>query len=101
MDLRQRERAGLLLLEAYETVLPRTHPNTTQRRMLEALGEAGGLCTARTMELSTDDATLCTREAGHYDDKPSRKDGKPAGTSPMRRSGTTQPRTHARTQSSE
>lgn len=51
-DVRQRERASLVRLEAYvrETVLPRTHPYTTaRRRVLEALGEAGGLCTARTV----------------------------------------------------
>ncbi|MFC9948521.1 hypothetical protein [Streptomyces pratensis] len=50
-DVRQRERAGLVRLEKFvrENVLPCTHPNTTQRRRaLEALGEAGGLCTART-----------------------------------------------------
>lgn len=43
-DVRQRERAYLVRLEAFvrETVLPRTHPNTTaRRRVLEALGEAG------------------------------------------------------------
>ncbi|MFI6951723.1 hypothetical protein [Streptomyces sp. NPDC050422] len=35
--------------------------------MLEALGEAGGLCTARTA-----DVIVCTLDAGHYDvdDKP-------------------------------
>jgi hypothetical protein len=49
--------------------------------VLEALGEAGGLCTARTVEMSSGDVTLCTREAGHYDpdDKPPFKDGKPGG----------------------
>ncbi|WP_448333781.1 hypothetical protein [Streptomyces sp. DSM 41534] len=51
-DVRQRERADLVRLERFvrESVLPRTHPHATaQRRVLEALGEAGGLCTARTV----------------------------------------------------
>ncbi|WP_405844916.1 hypothetical protein OG528_38590 [Streptomyces platensis] len=84
-DVRQRERADLVRLETFvrETVLPRTHPNTTQRRrVLEALGEAGGLCTARTVEMSSGDVILCTREAGHYDPDglPGWKRGKPDGT---------------------
>ncbi|MDQ1013417.1 hypothetical protein QFZ82_007985 [Streptomyces sp. V4I23] len=84
-DIRQRERADLVRLEAYvrKTVLPRTHPNTTaRRRVLEALGEAGGLCTARTVEMSSGDVILCTREAGHYDpdDLPGFKRGKSDGT---------------------
>ncbi|MFI6690055.1 hypothetical protein [Streptomyces sp. NPDC050485] len=75
----------LVHLEAFvrETVLPRTHPNTAERRrVLEALGEAGGLCTARTVEMSSADVILCTREAGHYDpdDLPGFKRGKPDGT---------------------
>ncbi|MFC9878004.1 hypothetical protein ACFVJW_00010 [Streptomyces libani] len=87
-DGRQRERAGLVRLEAFvrETVLPRTHLNTTQRRRVrEALGEAGGLCTARTVEMSSGDVILCTRGAGHYDpdDLPGfrrgRSDGAPGG----------------------
>ncbi|MFF4534139.1 hypothetical protein ACFY1P_33320 [Streptomyces sp. NPDC001407] len=83
-DVRRRERADLVRLEAFvrEAVLPCTHPNTTQRRwVLEVLGEAGGLCTARTVEMSSGDVVLCTREAGHYDpdDKPSFTDGKPGG----------------------
>ncbi|MFE2848659.1 hypothetical protein ACFXKS_35060 [Streptomyces scopuliridis] len=83
-DVRQRERTDLVRSEAFvwETVLPRTHPHTMERRrVLEALGEAGGLCTARTVELSTGDVILCTREAGLYapDDKLSWKDGKPGG----------------------
>ncbi|MER5996423.1 hypothetical protein [Streptomyces viridosporus] len=82
-DVRQRERAALVRLEAYvrETVLPPTHPYTTERRrVLEALGEAGGLCTARTRD-SDGDVMVCTLDAGHYDpdDKPSFKDGEPAG----------------------
>lgn len=66
-----------------ETVLPRTHPHTTERRrVLEALGKAGGLCTARTVELSTGTVILCTREAEHYDpaDKPSWSEGSPAAS---------------------
>lgn len=82
-DMRQRERAGLVRLEAFvrETVLPRTYLNTTQRRRaLEALGEADGLCTARTVN-SDGDYIVCTLGAGHYDpdDKPPFKDGKPGG----------------------
>lgn len=82
-DVRQRERADLVRLERFvrETVLPRTYPHTTQRRRaLEALGEAGGLCTARTVD-SDGDYVVCTLDAGHYDpdDKPSFKDGKPGG----------------------
>ncbi|MBL3671763.1 hypothetical protein JL475_39190 [Streptomyces sp. M2CJ-2] len=101
--MRQRERADRVRLEAYirETVLPRTHPHTTERqRVLEALGEAGGLCTARTVELGTGDVILCTREARHYDpaDKPSWKDGRPGGrASPTRRSETNPPCTRTRT----
>jgi hypothetical protein len=30
------------------------------------LGEAGGLCTARMVEMSSGDVIPCTREAGHY-----------------------------------
>ncbi|MCK7628152.1 hypothetical protein MUU72_34560 [Streptomyces sp. RS10V-4] len=71
-------------LEAFvrKTVLPRTHPNTTERRrVLEALGEAGGLCTARAVN-SDGGVILCTREAGHYDpdDLPGFKRGKSDGT---------------------
>ncbi|MEU3962814.1 hypothetical protein AB0F42_23910 [Streptomyces buecherae] len=81
--IRQRERADLMRLERFvrESVLPRTHPYTTaRRRALEALGEAGGLCSARTVN-SDGDYVVCTREAGHYDvdDKPPFKDGKPGG----------------------
>ncbi|MGW7622495.1 hypothetical protein ACWGLG_43165 [Streptomyces antimycoticus] len=84
-DVRQRERADLVRLERFvrKTVLPRTHPNTTERRrVLEALGEAGGLCTARTVEMSSGDVILCTREAGHYDpdDLPGFKRGKSDAT---------------------
>ncbi|MEU5092925.1 hypothetical protein [Streptomyces sp. NPDC021356] len=81
--VRQRERADLMRLEALvrESVLPRTHPHTTaRRRVLEALGEAGGLCTARTRD-ADGDVIVCTLEAGHYDvdDRPPFKDGKPGG----------------------
>ncbi|MFD7061560.1 hypothetical protein [Streptomyces sp. NPDC059906] len=80
-DVRQRERADLVRLEKFvrEAVLPGTHPHTTaRRRVLEALGEAGGLCTARTRN---GDVVVCTLDAGHYDpdDKPPFKDGKPGG----------------------
>ncbi|MFF2331153.1 MULTISPECIES: hypothetical protein [unclassified Streptomyces] len=82
-DVRQRERADLVRLERFvrESVLPRTHPHTTaRRRVLEALGEAGGLCTARTRNADGDEV-VCTLDAGHYDvdDKPPFKDGKPGG----------------------
>ncbi|MFH8371821.1 hypothetical protein [Streptomyces sp. NPDC018031] len=83
-DVRQRERADLVRLEAFtrETVLPRTRPNTTERRrVLEAQGKAGGLCTARAVEPSSGDVISCTREVRHYDleDKPSFREGKPGG----------------------
>lgn len=82
-DVRQRERADLVRLEAFvrEAVLPATHPHTTARRqVLEALGEAGGLCAARTVN-SDGDYVVCTLDAGHYDsdDKPPFKDGHPGG----------------------
>lgn len=82
-DVRQRERAGLVRLEEFVRghVLPRTHPHTTaRRRALEALGEAGSLCTARTRN-ADGDVVVCTLDAGHYDpdDKPPFKDGKPGG----------------------
>ncbi|MFD6231630.1 hypothetical protein ACFWFZ_32950 [Streptomyces sp. NPDC060232] len=38
-----------------------------RRRVLEALGEADRLCSARTIEYSTGDVILCTLKAGHYD----------------------------------
>lgn len=82
-DVRQRERVDLVRLERYvrEAVLPATHPHTTRRRqVLEALGKAGGLCTARTQN-ADGDVIVCTLDAGHYDpdDKPPFKDGKPGG----------------------
>jgi hypothetical protein len=82
-DVRQRERVNLVRLERFvrERVLPRTHPHTMERwRVLEALGEAGGLCTARTRN-ADGDVVVCTLDAGHYDpdDEPSFRDGKPGG----------------------
>ncbi|MFF8790774.1 hypothetical protein [Streptomyces sp. NPDC015125] len=82
-DVRQRERASLARLEKFvrESVLPRTHPHTmVRRRALEALGEASGLCTARTRN-ADGDVIVCTLDAGHYDpdDKLPFKDGKPGG----------------------
>ncbi|GAA1145037.1 MULTISPECIES: hypothetical protein [Streptomyces violaceusniger group] len=82
-DVRQRERVGLVRLERFvrEPVLPRTHPHTTaRRRVLEALGEADGLSTARTVN-GGGDVIVCTREGGHYDpdNRPSFKDGQPGG----------------------
>ncbi|MFB7560703.1 hypothetical protein [Streptomyces brevispora] len=82
-DVRQRERADFVRLERFvrESVLSRTHSHTTaRRRVLEVLGEAGGLCTARTR--NTDgDVIVCTLDAGHYDpdNKPPFKNGKPGG----------------------
>lgn len=82
-DVRQCERTDLVRLERFvrESVLPCTHPHTTaRRRVLEALSEAGGLCTARTVN-SDGVYVVCTLDAGHYDpdDKPNFKDGKPGG----------------------
>ncbi|MEV7862993.1 hypothetical protein AB0O86_30345 [Streptomyces hirsutus] len=81
--VRQRERTGLVRLERFvqESVLPRTYPHTTaRRRVLEALGEASSLCTARTVS-SDGDYVVCTLGAGHYDPdgRPPFKDGKPGG----------------------
>ncbi|MEU0088363.1 hypothetical protein [Streptomyces sp. NPDC006274] len=77
--MRQRERADLVRLERFvrENVLPHT---TARRRVLEALGEASGLCTARTRN-ADGDVIVCTLDAGHYDPdhKPPFKDGKPGG----------------------
>ncbi|MEU0477218.1 hypothetical protein [Streptomyces olivaceus] len=79
--MRQRERGDLVRLERFvrENVLPRPH-TTAWRRVLEALGEAGGLCTARTRN-ADGGVIVCTLDAGHYDpdDKPPFKDGKPGG----------------------
>lgn len=82
-DMRQRERADLVRLERFvrEAVLPATHPHTmARRRVLEALGAAGRLCTARTRN-SDGDVIVCTLDAGHYDpdDKPTFTDGEPGG----------------------
>lgn len=83
--MRQRERPDLVRLKRYvrEAVLPATYPHTTARRqVLEALREAGGLCTARTRNAHGDgDVVVCTLDAGHYDpdDKPPFKDEKPGG----------------------
>ncbi|MGW5696213.1 hypothetical protein ACWEWX_36465 [Streptomyces asiaticus] len=69
------------LVAALEAGASPGRTNTTaRRRVLEALGEAGGLCTARTVN-SDGDVIVCTRDAGHYDpdDKPTFKDGKPGG----------------------
>ncbi|WP_237522222.1 hypothetical protein [Streptomyces sp. SID1328] len=78
--MRQRERADLVRLERFvrAAVLPGPHPHTrARRRVLEGLGEAGGLCTARTVN-GDGDVVVCTFDAGHYapDDKPPFKDGK-------------------------
>ncbi|MFF9594049.1 hypothetical protein ACF1FX_33550 [Streptomyces sp. NPDC014646] len=64
-----------------KAILPRTDPHTTaRRRALEALGEDGILCTARTRN-ADGDVIVCTLDAGHYDpdDKPPFRDGKPGG----------------------
>jgi hypothetical protein len=65
-DVRQRERADLVRLERFvrDTVLPHTRPHTmARRRVLEALGEAGALCAARTVN-SDGDYVVCTLDAG-------------------------------------
>ncbi|MEU5629863.1 hypothetical protein [Streptomyces tendae] len=51
-----------------------------RRLVLEALGEAGGLCTARTRN-ADGGVVVCTLDGGHYDvdDKLPFKDGKPGG----------------------
>ncbi|MDX3371449.1 hypothetical protein PV387_36550 [Streptomyces sp. ME02-6987-2C] len=82
-DVRRRERTDLVRLEGFvrENVLLGTLPHATARRpVLEALGEAGGLCTARTRN-ADGDVVVCTLDAGHYDpdDEPSLRDGKPGG----------------------
>ncbi|MFJ7209785.1 hypothetical protein ACIQWR_40440 [Streptomyces sp. NPDC098789] len=82
-DVRRRERADVVRLERFvrDVVLPDTRPNTTaRRRALEALGDAGGLCTARTVD-GDGDVVVCTLQAGHYDpdDEPPFKDGEPGG----------------------
>ncbi|WP_454339943.1 hypothetical protein [Streptomyces ambofaciens] len=82
-DVRQGERADLVRLERFvrEAVLHGTHLHTTARHgVLEALGEAGGLCTARTWN-ADGDVVVCTLDAGRYgpDDKPPFEDGKPGG----------------------
>jgi hypothetical protein len=81
--VRQRERADLVRLKKFvrETVLPGTQPHSTaRRRVLEALGEAGGLCTAQTRN-ADGNVVVCTLDAGHYDpdDQPPFKDGKRGG----------------------
>ncbi|WP_229883991.1 hypothetical protein [Streptomyces omiyaensis] len=80
---RQCERADLERLEACvrEGVLPGTPPHTmARRRVLEALGGAGGLCAVRTWN-ADGDVVVCTLDAGHDDpdDEPPFKDGKPGG----------------------
>ncbi|MEU9537007.1 hypothetical protein AB0D00_32575 [Streptomyces sp. NPDC048213] len=82
-DVRQRERAALVRLERFvrEQVLPGTPSHTTaRRRVLEALGEAGGLCAARTRN-ADGDVVVCALDAGHYnpDDVPPFKGGEPGG----------------------
>ncbi|MFD0154583.1 hypothetical protein ACWGQ4_00730 [Streptomyces sp. NPDC055721] len=81
--IRQCERADPERLQSFvrESLLPATSPHTMSWRwVLNALGEAGGLCTARTLNASGD-YIVCTLDAGHYDpdDKLPFKDGKPGG----------------------
>jgi hypothetical protein len=80
-DVRQREGADPVRLEGFvrESVLPRADPHTmARRRVLEVLGEAGGLCAARRVN-SDEDCILCALGVGHYgpDGQPPFKDGKP------------------------
>ncbi|MEU5591226.1 hypothetical protein [Streptomyces chrestomyceticus] len=79
--MRQRERADLVRLEGFvrESVLARVHPRVAaRRRVLEVLGEAGGLCTARRMN-SDEDYIPCALGVGRYDPdgQPPFEDGKP------------------------
>ncbi|MFE7617553.1 hypothetical protein [Streptomyces sp. NPDC057496] len=79
----QADWARLERLERFvrQSVLPRTHPHTTARReVLEALGEASGLCTARTRN-ADGDVVVCTLDAGHYDpdNVPPFRNGEPGG----------------------
>ncbi|MDV9187654.1 hypothetical protein R6L23_05365 [Streptomyces sp. SR27] len=81
-DVRQRERADLERLQTFvrQAVLPATEPHTMSRRwVLEALGETSGLCTAWTVESSTEEVIVCTREAGHYDPADRPLDRDPSG----------------------
>ncbi|MGS2585877.1 hypothetical protein [Streptomyces hebeiensis] len=75
--MRQREGADLVRLEGFvrESVLLHT---MARRRVLEVLGEAGGLCAARRVN-SDEDCILCAFGVGHYgpDGQPPFKDGKP------------------------
>ncbi|MDX3067455.1 MULTISPECIES: hypothetical protein [Streptomyces] len=80
-DVRQCERAGLVGWRGSSgRACCRAPIRAPRRRVLEALGEAGGLCTARTRN-ADGDVVVCTLDAGHYDrdDKPPFKDGKPGG----------------------
>ncbi|GAA3352180.1 hypothetical protein GCM10017744_000020 [Streptomyces antimycoticus] len=62
-----------------EIVLPRTHPHTTaRRRALEALDEAGGLCTARTRN-ADGDVIVCTLDAGTTTGRQAALRGRKAG----------------------
>lgn len=66
VNVRECERAGLVWLGMFvgETVLPCIYSRTTRRRrVLEALGEAGGLCTARTVSIGGG-VIVCTLAVG-------------------------------------
>lgn len=64
-----REDAEVHLLRAFaRNCIAATAPNTMERRrILELIGEANDLCNASTIEDSSGDYIVCTREAGHYD----------------------------------
>lgn len=90
-DVRQRERGGLERF-VREDMLPRRHLHTTVlRRVVEALGEAGGLCTARARG-ADGDVVVCTLEPGAAAwtrGRRSEAESRAAGARRMRRSGTT------------
>lgn len=81
-ELRQQERRELVRLQEYARgALELTAPFTMERRrLLEALGEADGLCTAWVLTPGTGHMLICGQEAGHYADvQPSSSEGDPGG----------------------
>ncbi|RLU82553.1 hypothetical protein CTZ27_29975 [Streptomyces griseocarneus] len=64
-----REAAEVHRLRAFARYCIATTPANTmaRRRILELTGEANDLCNASTIESSSGDWIVCTREIGHYD----------------------------------